>query len=277
MKVDFHCHTTASDGSLTPPQLIDLALKHEIQQLAITDHDTTHGYQQVLSYTEDKAISLISGSEISCEWLGRTIHIVGLNIDVAHAELQAGLSDIRQARWDRANEIIEKLNARHNFHLDNLESKIQQRVGEGVVGRSHFAQLFIEEGLVKNTPQAFDKYLKKGRIGYVNSHWPPLAQVVGWIRAAGGVPVLAHPKVYQLTSRKLNQLISDFKEAGGLAIEVVNQPRHSADIVGMADRANRHELYASLGSDFHHPEHHWRGLGWLAPLPQRVRPVWELF
>lgn len=245
--------------------------------MAITDHDTTAGYEAVIDYAKQRNVQLFSGVEVSCHWLGHTIHIVGLDFDVDNPVFQAGLSHIRASRWRRAQQIIEKLEARSNFHLDNLAEKIQQRVGEGVVGRGHFSQLFIEEGLVKNTPQAFDRYLKKGRIGYVKSDWPELAEVVDWIRQSGGVAVIAHPKVYKFTSGKLNRLIEAFKAAGGQAMEVVNQPRHSAEISGLADRANAHGLYASIGSDFHRPEHTWRGLGWLAPMPEKVQPVWTLF
>ena len=150
-------------------------------------------------------------------------------------------------------------------------------VGDGVVGRGHFAQVLQHEGLVKNSQQAFERYLKKGKAAYVASEWPELEKVVKWITEAEGVAVIAHPAIYKFTSNKLNRLIHDFKGCGGQAIEVVNQPRHCANITGMAQRAVTHDLYASMGSDFHRPEHTWRGLGWLAPMPQNVKPVWELF
>ena len=277
MKVDFHCHTTASDGALSPQEIIDLAVQYNVECLAITDHDTTAGYESALEYAEQQGIQLIAGVEASCSWRGHTIHIVGLDFDIKHKGFQAGLSDIRAMRWDRANQMIDKLDQRHNFNVTNLGDKIRQRVGSGIVGRGHFSQLFIEEGLVSNSAQAFDKYLKRGRIGYIKSEWPALEIIVGWITAAGGVAVIAHPKVYKFTSRKLNMLIADFKSAGGQGIEVVNQPRSSSEIIGMADRANAHGLYASLGSDFHRPEHTWRGLGWLAPLPEKTNPIWTLF
>ncbi|MDG6778033.1 PHP domain-containing protein [Thiomicrorhabdus sp. zzn3] len=276
-KVDFHCHTTASDGALSPQQLIELAHTHQITHLAITDHDTTAGYQQALKHAQQKGIRLTSGVEISCEWQKQTIHIVGLDFDATHPKLQQGLADIRALRWKRANEIIEKLSARPNLAKLDIKTRLMEQVGEGVVGRGHFAQLLIESGYVKNTQQAFDKYLKKGRVGFVKSEWPPLEEVVQWIVEAGGIAVLAHPGLYKLTSGKLNRLIEAFIEAGGRAIEVVNKPRHSAEIIGMAQRAERFGLLASMGSDFHRPEHTWRGLGWLAPMPEECHPVWQHF
>jgi len=277
MKVDFHCHTTASDGSLSPIEIIDLALKHDVTTLAITDHDTTAGYEQALEYATEKGVQLITGVEASCSWNGHTIHIVGLDFDLDNPILQAGLNTIRELRVQRANSIIEKLSDKPHIKIDNLEDKLWALVGEGVVGRGHFSQLLQQEGLVKNGQQAFDRYLKKGKMGHVSCQWPGLEMVVNWITQANGIAVIAHPTIYKFTSNKLNKLINDFKAAGGQAIEVVNQPRHCADINGMAQRAVKNELYASMGSDFHRPEHSWRGLGWLAPMPQTVTPVWDLF
>lgn len=277
MKVDFHCHTTASDGGLTPFEIIDLAVKYEVEAMAITDHDTTAGFELVQEYAAQNQVHLISGVEASCDWNGHTIHIVGLDFDPLNPELQSGLEKIRSSRIDRAQQIISRMSDKPHIKIDEFEDKLWNIVGDGVVGRGHFAELLKQEGLVKNSQQAFDRYLKKGKVGYVSSEWPPLETVVSWIINAGGVAVIAHPGIYKFTSNKLNRLITDFKEAGGQAIEVVNQPRHGADIVGMADRAEKHDLYASLGSDFHRLEHTWRGLGWLAPLPQKVKPVWDLF
>ncbi|WP_040725012.1 PHP domain-containing protein [Thiomicrorhabdus sp. Kp2] len=277
MKVDFHCHTTASDGGLSPYEIIDLAIKYEVTTLAITDHDTTQGYEQALDYATEKGVQLISGVEASCQWNGHTIHIVGLDFDLQNANLQSGLAEIRAMRKQRAQAILAKMHDKPHIKIENLDEKLWKLVGEGVVGRGHFAQLLQQEGLVKNAQQAFERYLKKGKAAYVASEWPELDSVVKWITEAGGVAVIAHPAIYKFTSNKLNRLIHDFKEAGGQAIEVVNQPRHCSDITGMAQRAVTHELYASIGSDFHRLEHTWRGLGWLAPMPQNVKPVWALF
>lgn len=277
MKVDLHCHTTASDGSLTPHEIIDLAVKFEVKMLAITDHDTTAAYPQVADYAKQNGVQLITGVEASCLWQGHTIHLVGLNFDIHNAELQQGLQQIRELRVERAQNIIARLKARPNINIESIEDKFNEIVDTSVVGRGHVAQLLQQEKLVKNTQQAFDKYLKKGKVGYEPCKWPDLKEVVSWITAAGGIAVIAHPKLYKLSSNKLNRLIEDFKNAGGQAIEVVNQPRHSADIDGMTDRAIRYDLLASVGSDFHRPEHTWRGLGWLTPLPAKNMPVWEHF
>jgi len=277
MKVDFHCHTTASDGSLSPNEIIDLAVKHEVTTLAITDHDTTAGFEQVQDYAKAQRVQLISGVEASCNWNGHTIHIVGLDFDHENTALQEGLSAIRDLRIHRANRMIEKLSGKSHINIENLEQKLWDLVGEGVVGRGHFSQLLQQEGLVKNGQQAFERYLKKGKVGHVGCTWPELEGVVKLITQAGGIAVIAHPTIYKFTSNKLNRLITDFKAAGGQAIEVVNQPRHNSVISGMAQRAVNHKLHASIGSDFHRPEHTWRGLGWLAPMPYNVTPIWELF
>lgn len=274
MKADFHCHTTASDGSLSPQALIDRAKEYEVTDLAITDHDTTKGYEAVVSYAQQQGINLITGTEISCQWQGKTIHIVGLNFDVNNAVLQAGLLWNRVLRWQRAFQMIHKLQQKNIHHVFE---DLMPMVKSSMVGRAHFAQLLLSRGIVTSQQQAFDRYLTKGRPGYASVDWPELSEVVGWITQAGGVAVIAHPHIYKMTSKKLNLMIVDFKEAGGQAIEVVNQPRICSEQTGMADRAVRFELHASLGSDFHRPEQTWRGLGWLAPMPVKCTPVWDLW
>ncbi len=271
-KADFHCHTNLSDGSLSPEELIQLAVKHNVTHLAITDHDTTKGYENAIPFAEQTRVQLISGAEISCQWQKHTIHIVGLEMDVNNKQLQAGLERNQQIRLKRAEAIDEKAMKRFGSLLDKIKPKLK----EGMIGRNHFAQELIAQGIVKDQNQAFNKYLKQGRPLYAPVIWPELVEVVKWIVDAGGIAVIAHPHIYKITKNKLNQMIVDFKQAGGKAIEVVCQPRVCSEQIGMADRAKRHGLYASLGSDFHRPEHTWRGLGWLAPMPDGVEPIWKI-
>ncbi|MBN2646779.1 MAG: PHP domain-containing protein [Thiotrichales bacterium] len=277
MKVDFHCHSTASDGSLSPEALLALAQQHQVEMLALTDHDTTAGYRSLIEPAKAAGIHLISGAEISCQWLGQTIHIVGLDFDDENPVLQQGLAHIREARKIRAQQILDKLSTKANTHLQQLPAHVERLVGDGVIGRGHIAQAMCQLGLVSHNAQAFDRYLKRGRPGYVAAQWPELAEVVQWITQAGGLAVVAHPGLYGLTSNKLNRLLEGFVAAGGQGLEVVNAPRANAEQVGMAQRAQRFGLYASLGSDFHHPQQSWRGLGWLAPLPKGCVPIWQAF
>lgn len=271
MKIDLHCHTTASDGTLTPVELINLAIEKEITHLAITDHDTTAGYESVKDYATEKGLHLIVGSEISCQWQQHTIHIVGLDMDVRNPQLQAGLKLNRVKRWQRAFAMDARARKR-NIHglLESILPKVQM----GMIGRNHFAYELIERKLVKNQQRAFDKLLKKGRPLYEQVEWPALEEVVHWITDAGGVAVIAHPHIYKLSANKLNRMIEEFKAAGGQGIEVVCQPRVCSEQIGMTERAKRHGLYASMGSDFHRPDQVWRGLGWLAPMPAEADPVW---
>ena len=279
IKNDFHCHTSASDGALTPHQLLERAYEFEVKRLAITDHDTTLGYEQALDLYDPNQIELISGVEISCSWNKQTIHVVALDFDVTNSVLQAGLGLNRQLRVERARTILHKLAQSPNAHLQAIVQETMPLLDDDtlVIGRGNIAQKMIEKQLVKNMPQAFDRYLKRGRIGYAKVEWPSLEEIVAWILQAGGIAVLAHPKTYPLSNNKLNQLIQAFKDAGGQAIEVINRPRMCAEQTGLIERAKRFDLYASMGSDFHRPEHHWRGLGWLTPMPENCRPVWELF
>lgn len=272
-KADYHCHTSVSDGSLSPAELIDLAVKHEITHLAITDHDTTGGYSEALPFATEKGIQLISGTEISCLWQGHTIHVVGLEMDVNNPTLQYGLKLNRVKRWVRAFEIDAKAEKKFGSLLVDILPKIKG----GMIGRNHFAQEMIARGLVKDQGKAFDKYLKQGRSLYAGVDWPELSEIVGWITGAGGIAVMAHPHIYKMSANKLNTMLAEFKEAGGQGIEVVNQPKVCSDQIGMADRAKRLGLYASQGSDFHRPEHTWRGLGWLAPMPKGIDPIWNHF
>jgi len=274
MKVDFHCHTTASDGTLSPEALIELAKEQGIEALAITDHDTTAGFKEAKPFAEAAGIRLIPGVEISCEWQGLTIHVVALDFDPDNSVLQQGLESIRVMRWERAERISDKLEKKR---IPGALEAVKRAISGEIVGRVHFADFLQKEGIVKDTQQAFDRYLKQGRPAYTKQEWPEMKTIVEWILAAGGIAVIAHPHIYKMTRGKLNRMIQDFVAYGGQAIEVVNQPRVCSEQVGMADRAERYGLWASLGSDFHKPDQSYRNLGWLAPMPEKCDPVWRHF
>lgn len=249
-----------------------MACEKQIKQLAITDHDTTAGYEQVIDYAKERKLALISGVEISALWQGRTVHIVGLNVNVDHQGLQDLLQHIRGLRWQRIEQINAKLMKKNHACI---MQRMKELVGDGVAGRPHVAQVLFERQRVSSISQAFDRFLTQGRPAYVSPQWPELQDVVKQITSAGGVAVVAHPGQYKLTSRKLNLMLQDFANAGGTGLEVVTSPNRTSEMIGMVDRAKRYGFYASAGSDFHNPLHRWRGLGWLSDWPDNVVPVYQ--
>ena len=271
MVFDLHCHTTASDGSLSPAELIQRAHQAGVDVLAITDHDSVAGFAELDSVALG-ALTLLPGVEMSCQWGVIGVHIVGLNMNLESSEFRDALANQQQARQQRAGIIAERLEKKG---LPNLLTAVNRAAGNGTVGRPHFARELVAIGAVKNAEQAFHKYLGAGKVGDVKQVWPLVAPVVGWIRDAGGTAVLAHPHKYRLTRTKLLALINDFKDAGGEAIEVISGHQTADKTRHLAALCERTGLLASSGSDFHHPEQHWAALGKQSALPDSCTPVWD--
>jgi len=273
MHTDLHCHSTASDGSLPPQELVDRAAAAGIDMLAITDHDTTAGYDQISAVPD--GLKLIAGIELSSVWQGIGIHIVGLNIDPAHPAMQEATALQDAARRERATLIIDRLRRKHRLALD--EAELAEEIGDSVPGRLHIAQHMVAKGHVKNIRDAFKKYLGNGKTGDVKSGWADPATVTEWITRSGGIAVLAHPTKYPMTFTKLSRCIDDFAENGGGAIEVVSGKQDGDSSIRLTRLCNERGLAASRGSDFHHPGQGWAELGEASPLPAQARPVWEQF
>lgn len=269
---DLHSHSNCSDGILRPQALLSRAKEHGVTTLALTDHDTISGYAEAFSASEDLGIDLIPGIEFSCLWRGMGIHIVGLNFDPRHPELLKACQQQAATRDRRAHKIAERL-AKCGFEA-TLEGAAQF-AGSGVIGRPHFARHLVETGAVKNHAEAFKKYLGAGKPGDVKQEWPAIATAVQWINDAGGTAVLAHPDKYNMTRTKLRAVIEEFIDAGGQAMEVVSGRQTPQITVDMARLAERYELWASCGSDFHVPDQPWQELGKFSPLPESCEPVWN--
>jgi len=266
---DLHSHSTASDGSLEPDALLVLAAECGVDALAITDHDTLSAFDRV--DTSVSATRLIPGIEFSTTWRKCGVHIVGLDVDPACATLRGGVHRQQQSRQKRARLIAQKL--RSKGLPDMLDDVLQIAEGEPV-GRPHFAEHLVRAGIAKDTRTAFRKYLGDGKPGDVRRYWASLPEVVGWIVGAGGTAVLAHPAKYRLTKTKLRALATDFRAAGGAAIEVVCGQQAVNTTAHLARLANELDLAASCGSDFHHASNSWSRPGRFPPLPNNVRPVW---
>ncbi len=269
---DLHSHSTASDGSLAPEALIQRAVEQNVDVLALTDHDGTEGIQAARNAAQDLPIDLIAGVEISVTWKNRTVHILGLNIDEHNKTLQQGLTDMRNFRVERATLIAERL---QKAGIDGALAGAQEFASEVMLGRVHFAQFLVKNGYAKNVNDVFKKYLVRNKPGYVPGKWATLEDTVNWINAAGGQAVIAHPARYKLTATKLRYLSSEFKELGGVGLEVVSGRQHPEEVKTLARLAEKMEMYASCGSDFHSPENQWVELGKLAVLPENTQAIWQ--
>ena len=248
MIVDFHTHSLASDGALTPLELVRRAKAAGVRKFALTDHDTTAGYLSVRHTSEADEVGLISGVELSCRWATTTVHVVGLNFDADASQIIAVVEQLTQAREERAKKIAMRL---AGVGIDGALEGAKAVASESQIGRPHFATWMVEAGAVNSVTEAFDKYLGAGKIGDVKMFWPPLSDVVQAITQAGGVAILAHPLKYRLTGMKLRALINDFKAAGGGAIEVLNGRQPETDLKRLSQLAEGNGLMCSVGSDFH--------------------------
>ena len=269
---DLHSHSTASDGTLTPTELVRRASAAGVDVLALTDHDSTAGLQEARVEAQNLGLSLVNGCEISVTWSGSTLHILGLNLSPDCSQLQTGLEDIREYRHWRAEEIA------RNLHKAGIKGALEgaSTLAKGnLVSRTHFAHFLVNNGYAENVRSVFKKYLVKNKPGFVQGRWASLEDVMGWIKAANGQAVIAHPARYQLSRSKLVRLINEFIELGGVGIEVVSGSHSKDESFTMAKLAADHGLLASAGSDFHGPENPWIELGKLPDLPNGCKPIWH--
>jgi len=271
---DLHTHSTASDGAYAPAELVRQAHGAGVTHLALTDHDSTDGLIAAQAEATECGLSLIPAVEISTSWHGKSVHIVGLAIDPDKPELQQGLARLQSQRMARAEEMGRSLAKKG---IEGGFEAARELAGGGMITRTHFARFLASQGLATTVRAVFDHYLVQGKPGYVHTEWAGLEDAVGWIKSAGGIAVVAHPQRYKLTGSWLRRLLIEFKEAGGEALEVVAGNASLGDIQSSATAARRHELLASVGSDFHSPDSCWLKLGHLQELPKDLTPVWSLW
>lgn len=275
LRVDLHSHSTRSDGVLRPAELVERAAARGVDVLALTDHDETSGLAEARAAAGETGVRLIDGVEISVDWRGRTLHIVGLCIDASHAALADGLSTVRAGRLRRAQAMAAELDSAGI--TGTLEGALRYAGNPDLVGRTHFARHLVESGHARDLNAVFQRFLTPGRPGYVPHQWASLAQAVGWIRASGGIAVIAHPGRYKLDNTECDALLAEFVSLGGAAVEVVTGSHTPQQYATWARHAKRYGLRASAGSDFHGPGESYRDLGAVPALPAGCVPVWDLF
>ncbi|WP_456375193.1 PHP domain-containing protein [Thiolapillus sp.] len=274
LNYDLHSHSTVSDGTLAPGELVKLAAESGVDVLALTDHDNVSGIAEARDAARTWNLKLVPGVEISVSWNGHTVHILGLNVDETNPALCQGLRQLCEYRSWRAEEIGRSL--QREGIGGAYEGACELATG-ALVGRLHFARFLVQKGHAADLKEVFRKFLVKGRPGYVNGEWARLEDVLDWIQQAGGMAVIAHPARYNMTRSKLRRLIGEFRELGGRGLEVVSGSHSRDEYFTMARHARDFGLLASAGSDYHGPENPWIKLGQLPELPPGCEPVWEHF
>ncbi|MBU13972.1 MAG: phosphatase [Gammaproteobacteria bacterium] len=270
MKIDFHCHSHFSDGHHSPQFLLQRAAKNQLTHLAITDHDCITD----LSKLEIPAgLILVPGIEISCNWNKHEIHLVGLQIEDSHPELNAFINGQQQARTERVSSISEKL---EKLGISGLLEFMAAKPCLSWT-RSHVAEFLVSEGHSKTFHKAFKKFLKPSGSVYVAAQWPALNEAISIIKQAGGIAVLAHPSRYNLTNTKLLSLINDFILAEGEAIEVSFGGIDPIRSRALCDIALQRNLFVSAGSDFHTTDRQWTDLGKFPAIESRAikNAIWN--
>jgi predicted metal-dependent phosphoesterase TrpH len=270
---DLHCHSNASDGTLSPTELVLRAHQQGVTSLALTDHDTTAGLAEAQLCATATGTKLITGIELSTNWQDKCFHVVGLGINPAYAPLAEATHSLQSTRLERAEKIALKLEKKR---IPGAFDAVKNAAGEGMITRTHFADFLMSQNHVSTQQEAFDRYLAKGKAAYVATSWAELELAISWITGSGGVAVLAHPLRYKLTANWMKRLLSAFKDAGGQGIEVITSRMNADEIRVAADYATRFDLAGSIGSDFHNAANQRVELGRLAPLPKNIKPVWEL-
>lgn len=272
LNIDLHCHSNVSDGVLPPAAVVARAAANGVHVLALTDHDDIAGIAAARIAAEAAGVTLIPGVEISVSWGGKTVHIVGLRIDPAHPDLVAGLRGIRLGRVERAQRMAADLE--RSGIVGAYEGAYGYAANKEMLGRTHFARWLVAQGHASDMRGAFRRYLTHGNPGYVEHEWASLENAVGWIRASGGMAVIAHPGRYPFNARELHLLLDAFRGLGGAGIEVITGSHHPSEYGKFADLARAFGLKASRGADFHAPDE-GIDIGRLPALLHYCQPVWQ--
>jgi predicted metal-dependent phosphoesterase TrpH len=273
LNIDLHCHSTASDGLLKPEELVARAASNGVGTLALTDHDGVSGLAAARAKAKSEGIRFVDGVEISVTWEGSTVHIVGLQIDPENPVLLSGLESIREGRATRAEKMGEALAAAGV--PDSLAGAKAYAENPSLISRSHFARHLVKTGRAPDVKSVFQRYLVKGKPGFVPHRWASLGDAVSWIRASGGIAVVAHPGRYNFSKPELHTFLAEFRDCGGASIEVVTGSHSPEQYSEFARIAREFGFTASRGSDYHGKGESRADLGVLPQLPDDLKPVWH--
>lgn len=248
--IDLHLHSTTSDGQYTPTELVTLCKKAGLSTIALTDHDTTAGIREAAAAAERLGIHLIPGIELDTKYPGikGNFHILGYGIDITHPVLADCCSNFAAQRKERADRIFAYLK---DYHVCPTRERVMKLAEGGVIGRPHFARAMVEEGLVENTREAFEKYLDTEEFAKIDRPKPHPKTAIQMIVAAGGIPVLAHPSQLKLGELSLETLLIELKSYGLKGLECCYHNHTPKQTEEYMDLAKKLDLCITAGSDFH--------------------------
>ena len=246
--VDLHVHSCRSDGTMTPHELVDYALEKGLSALALTDHDTIDGLDEIMEYAKDKSIEIIPGIEYSTEYNQRDVHIVGLFIDYKAPVFLEYLARFKQSRTDRNYKLCANL---QNAGIDITYEALMEAYPNAVITRAHYAGFLLDHGYVKSRNEAFERYLGDHTPYFVHREKITPEEVIEVTRKAGGIPILAHPTLYKLGREQLDILVGRLTEAGLMGMECYYSTYTPAETRQMKALAEQYHLLPSGGSDFH--------------------------
>lgn len=247
--IDLHVHSVKSDGSLTPSQLVDLGIKKDLKAFALTDHDTTDGIDEAIEYAKDKDIEVIPGIELSTEYMGKDIHMVGLYIDHKSPAFLNHIQAFRDSRDLRNEKMCNKL--REEAGMDISYEALKATDPGAVITRSHYAKYMLAHGYIKNLKEAFERYIGDHSKYYVPREKISPSDGIKLILSSGGIPVLAHPILYKMSNKNLEELVALLKDDGLVGIEAIYSTYTISDENFIKSLAKKYNLKLSGGSDFH--------------------------
>ena len=269
-----HSHSRLSDGTLAVSDLVALAASRGVELMALTDHDEVSGVAEGRAAAAAHGMQFVGGVEISSEWCGLSIHVVGLRIDENEPKLASTLRDIRQRRTVRAQQMGDSFTA-HGIS-DVLAGAMSFAPNPDLLSRTHFARHLVDSGVCGSMGEVFARFMKPGKPGYVAHEWIPVANAIAAIHGASGRAVLAHPGRYDTSwTGGPSGLLKAFAEAGGDGVEVVCGPHHPHEWAEYAALSRKFSLLASIGSDFHSPSESRVKFGDLPRLSPSLKPVWH--
>lgn len=254
--IDLHVHSNRSDGSFSPTQLVDYAMEKGLAAFALTDHDTIDGLEEAIQYAEELKKSpaaksvpeVIPGIEFSTEYMGQDVHILGLYIDYHNTGFQNQIKDFVDSRTNRNKKMCRLL---QEAGVDITYEGLLAEYPDAVITRAHYAKYMLNHGYVKSTSEAFERYIGDHSPCYIPREKVTPVQAVKLVLEAEGVPILAHPVLYHMSDRRLDELTGQLKEAGLIGLEALYSTYTAAEERQMRTLAAKHGLLVSGGSDFH--------------------------